>query len=47
MMTMTSALDRTERLFGDRKAVIDKEGTFTWKEHLDRVRKVGGMLITV
>jgi len=45
MPTMTSALDRVERLFGGQQAVIDQERVYTWSEHMERVRKVGGMLI--
>jgi long-chain acyl-CoA synthetase len=44
VLTMASALQRCERLFSSRPAVIDSEGTFTWAEHLGRVKRAGGML---
>ena len=44
METMTSALLRTKKLFGDRPAIVDAEKNFTWGEHLDRVEKLAGAL---
>jgi long-chain acyl-CoA synthetase len=44
MLTMTSALDRAERQYGDRIAIVDDERNFTWAEHVGRVRKAAGML---
>ena len=44
MITMTSALLRTERLYGNRPAIIDAEVHYTWKEHIARVRKLAGGL---
>jgi long-chain acyl-CoA synthetase len=44
METMTSALLRTKKLFGDRPAIVDAERNFTWGEHLDRVEKLAGAL---
>ena len=44
MITMTSALLRTERLYGNRPAIIDTEVHYTWKEHIARVRKLAGGL---
>jgi long-chain acyl-CoA synthetase len=44
MITMASALLRTQKLFGNRAAIIDAEKSFTWSEHLVRVQKLGGAL---
>jgi len=44
MLTLASNLNRTERLFGDRIAVLDSEGRFTWAEFADRVRRCAGVL---
>ncbi len=44
MITMTSALMRTERLYGNRLAIIDSEANYSWKEHIQRVKKLSGGL---
>ena len=44
MLTMRSALDRAVRLYAANTAIVDAEGTFTWAEFLDRVRRAAGML---
>lgn len=44
MLTMRSALDRAERLYGANRAIVDSEGSFNWAGHLDRVRRLAGML---
>ncbi len=44
MTTMTSALLRTNRLFGDRPAVIDAEINLTWSEHIERIQKLATAL---
>jgi long-chain acyl-CoA synthetase len=44
MITMTSALLRTNKLFGDRPAIIDAEMNFTWSEHIVRVQKLASAL---
>ena len=44
MLTMRSALERAERLFGKNTAIIDAEARFTWAEHLDRVKRLAGVL---
>ncbi len=44
MITMTSALLRTERLYGNRPAVVDSEISHTWKEHIERIKKLAGGL---
>ena len=44
MLTMRSALERAERLFGENTAIIDAEARFTWAEHLDRVKRLAGVL---
>ena len=41
---MTSTLLRTERLYGNRPAIIDAEVHYTWKQHIARVRKLAGGL---
>jgi len=44
MLTLTTALDRTGRLYGANRAIVDYERTFTWDEHLGRVAKAAGVL---
>ncbi len=44
MLIMRSALERAERLFGENTAIIDAEARFTWAEHLDRVKRLAGVL---
>ena len=44
MLTMTSALDRAERQYGDRVAITDGKRDFTWAEHIGRVRQAANML---
>ena len=44
MLTMSSALDRCRRLYGDRRAIVDSEGTWTWTEHLARIARVASVL---
>jgi long-chain acyl-CoA synthetase len=44
MITMTSALLRTEKLYGKRLAIIDTEVNYTWKEHVARIKKLAGGL---
>jgi len=44
MLTLTSMLTRVERVFGHRLGVIDDEGTFTWAEFMDRVRRAASVL---
>ncbi|MEE2969464.1 MAG: long-chain-fatty-acid--CoA ligase [Pseudomonadota bacterium] len=44
MLTMVSALERAQRLFGARRAIIDREGEFTWSEFFERVTRVAGIL---
>jgi long-chain acyl-CoA synthetase len=44
MLTMVSALERAQRLYGGRPAIIDREGKFTWSEFFDRVTRAAGML---
>ncbi|NQV57323.1 MAG: AMP-binding protein [Rhodospirillales bacterium] len=44
MLTMTSALDRAERQFAARAAIIDRERNFTWGQHIERVSQAAGML---
>ena len=44
MLALASNLSRTVRLFGDRIAVLDPKGRFTWTEFADRVRRCAGLL---
>jgi long-chain acyl-CoA synthetase len=44
MLTLSSALDRCRRLHGKNRAIVDAEGTWTWREHLDRVTRAAGAL---
>ena len=44
MLTMRSALERAERLFGANTAIIDAEARFTWSEHMERVKRLAGVL---
>lgn len=44
MLTMRSALERAERLFGANTAIIDSEKHFTWAEHMERVKRLAGVL---
>jgi long-chain acyl-CoA synthetase len=44
MLTVTSALDRTRRLFGHKTAIIDRERSFTWTEFIDRVARAAAVL---
>ena len=44
MLTMQAALDRTLRLYGNRPAIIDEEGSFTWREHMARVMRAATVL---
>ena len=44
MQTLTSALDRARRLYGPRKAIVDRERSFTWTEFCDRVARAAAVL---
>lgn len=44
MLTLTSMLDRAARFNGDRTAVIDAEGRFTWNGFVNRVSRAAGVL---
>lgn len=44
MLTMRSALERAHRLYGANTAIIDREGRFTWTEHMDRVMRLAAVL---
>jgi len=44
MLTMRSALERAQRLYGANTAIIDTECSFTWSEHMDRVMRLAGVL---
>ena len=44
MLTMSSALDRAERYYARKNAIVDYEGTWTWAEHADRVSRLAAGL---
>lgn len=44
MMTLVSALRRTRRLHGERTAIVDREGTFSWNNFCDRVARAATVL---
>jgi long-chain acyl-CoA synthetase len=44
MFTLASNLGRTARLHGNRTAITDREGSFTWKEFADRAQRCAGLL---
>lgn len=44
MLTLTSLLDRTVRLWGDRLAMIDEDRRSTWKQFDNRVALAAGVL---
>ncbi len=44
MSTLSGALQRTARIHGDRPAVIDADGTFTWRQFADRVARLASVL---
>jgi len=43
-LTMATTLERAGALFGERPAVIDREGTMTWAEHVERVARAAAVL---
>lgn len=44
MLTLSSLLDRTVRLWGDRLAMIDEDRQLTWKQFQMRVALASGVL---
>ena len=44
MLTLTSMLSRAARFHGDRTAIVDREGRFTWNDFVDRVARAAGVL---
>jgi long-chain acyl-CoA synthetase len=44
MLTLTSVLQRTLRLYGERPAVLDSERSFTWAQFGERVARAAGVL---
>lgn len=44
MLTLQALLDRTWRTYGQRLAIVDREGRYTWAEHLDRVMRAATVL---
>jgi long-chain acyl-CoA synthetase len=47
MITMTSAILRTERLYGTRPAILDAEINYTWGEHVARIKNLAGGLASL
>ncbi len=45
MLTYTSILKRTERLYGDKPAILAPDATLTWHEWLNRIQQAGSMLL--
>jgi long-chain acyl-CoA synthetase len=43
MLTMRSALERTQRLYGANTAIIDADCRYTWTEHMDRVMRLAAV----
>ena len=44
MLTLTAMLARTMRLYGERPAIIDTEGQFTWSEFTNRIARCAALL---
>jgi long-chain acyl-CoA synthetase len=44
MLTLTATMVRAEQISGNRPAIVDPEGTFTWHQYMDRVRRAVGLL---
>lgn len=44
MLTMATVLDRAAKLFGNRPAILDREGELTWSEYVSRIARGAGML---
>ena len=44
LLTMATVLKRAHALFGDRTAILDREGNLTWAEYVDRITRAGGVL---
>jgi long-chain acyl-CoA synthetase len=44
MLTMATLLDRASKLFGNRPAILDREGELTWSEAVSRIARGAGML---
>ncbi|MEL0113872.1 MAG: AMP-binding protein, partial [Rickettsiales bacterium] len=44
MLTMRSALERAQHLYGENRAIADTERSFTWAEHMDRVMRLTAVL---
>ncbi len=47
MLTMTSLLQRTARMFGSNIAIRDGEGDLTWATYVGRIARAAGMLQTL
>jgi len=44
MLTLTAMLTRAEQISGNRPAIVDPEGTYTWHQYMNRVRRAAGLL---
>ncbi len=47
MLTLSSALQRNATIYGNRPAIIDTEGRFTWAEYVDRIARAANVLQTL
>jgi len=43
-LTMATALKRANALFGQRTAILDREGNLTWSVYFDRITRAAGIL---
>ncbi len=44
MLTLSSALQRNATIYGNRPAIIDAEGRFTWSQYTDRIARAASIL---
>jgi long-chain acyl-CoA synthetase len=44
LLTMATVLRRAHALYGDRTAILDREGNLTWSGYVDRISRAAGVL---
>lgn len=44
LLTMATALRRAGALYGNRTAILDREGSLTWRAYVDRITRAAGIL---
>jgi long-chain acyl-CoA synthetase len=44
LLTMATAIRRAKELYGDRTAILDREGNMTWSEYTGRITRAAGVL---